>query len=316
MTIAPSDLRAMLDLETIMAADILVCSRSSAGGGVGGVGGSTGSRVRLLDCLIGQKKRLPTQTAKSLPMGVIVEIGRALDIETRMNLMLANKLFMEAFAIDERDAIRREYAAHLLKNMWYTLLGKASDKNYSMFFEFEDALRVDILPGKIRFVVNIENANSLSNVFPTAHGIADEVDDEYIIGIKLAERDDFGNNEATAGAIVDAIRQLSAGLTMLPPIAYAGNPTWLQKVKRLMGFNNPYQPLSLQPIFDKLAMYHISALPQSPRDDKAQAEQQAQQTKQAQPNTRNTRRRYLTTSQAIASAKNGTIIKRIRQLNA
>jgi hypothetical protein len=325
MTVETTDLRSMLDLENIIAADILVCSRFPYQNGAGLQGGSP-PHASLLDCLLGQKQKVSTSIAKSLPMGVIVEIGRALDMETRMNLMLANKLFMDAFAKEERDATRREYATQSLADMWHSLMGKATEKNYSMFFEFNSDdiaqhhfVRLDILPGKVRFIVDLAARDTLTNLFPLAEGIADEIDNEYIIGIKVAGYDDFSSNEAAPESIVDATRRLTFGMQMLAPAAYARNPSWLKKVKKLMGFSNPYQSVSMKPVFDKLALFHIAAEPPLSRPPPSTSSDS--NSNNNNNNTNNNQQRinnskpYLTTSQAIAAAKNGTIYKRIRQLN-
>ncbi len=265
MAVETADLRSMLDLESIIAADILVCSRSVRSG-VGSVAQQNGAGFRspgLLNCLLGQRQRLPSSTAKALPMGVIVEIGRALDIETRMNLMLANKLFMEAFSKEERNDLRRDLALQSLINTWRVLMQTGVDKNYSMFFEFESPdqqhmVRLNILPGSVRFVVDLESSNHLQRLFPNAEGIADEIDKEYIIGLRVATFDNLNSNKATPETIVSGIQRLTTGMQMLPPIAYSRNPSWFRKVKKLMGFSNAYQTLSMQPVFDKLALYHIN----------------------------------------------------------
>jgi hypothetical protein len=269
MAVDIADIRSMLDLESIIAADILVCSRISRSYYQNGAGarGPLGARASaLLDCLLGQKQKLPTSTAKSLPMGVIVEIGRALDMETRMNLMLANKLFMEAFSKEERNDFRNELAAQSLTNTWHSLMEKGIDKNYSMFFEFESAdkqrmVRLNILPGRVRFVVDIESRESLQRLFPMAEGFADEIDGEFIVATRVATIDNFSKNKVTPKTIVSAIQRLTIGMQMLPPIAYTRNPSWFKKMKKLIGFNNAYQTLSMQPVFDKLALYHIAAIP-------------------------------------------------------
>lgn len=243
MAIATADLRAVLDIEMILAGDILACQ---------------GIEHSMLACLMAQKQKLPLGAIKSLPMGVTIEIGPALDINTRQNLMLGNKLMMEAFSA---DLTRRKYAFQVLSDTWLTLFGNAAYNNYSLFFEFNN-LCIQILPGKVRFIVNATDAAVVQNLFPLAEGIRDPVDDDFIIGINIADTLGSGapnGNQASPMTIVDSIRQLPNNHIMLPPSTFAKSRNWLEKKNKLMGFGYKTKAVTMQPIFDKLFLFHISA---------------------------------------------------------
>lgn len=252
-----NSLRELLDLESILTGDILTCGRGQTGGG-----GSVFSG--LLSCVMGQKQKMTTDVAKSLPIGAIVEVGRALDIDTRRRLMFANKLFMEAFAPFERDETRRIYAAHVLKQTWKELLGSAADKRYMVFLEFEARvpLRVIVLPSRVRFIVPLGSKHVLETAFPSAVGIEDPVDDEFIIGLHVSQggqNTDLSNTENTCSPemLVERIIELSRGMRLLPPAAYIQNPSWLQRIKKLVGRREDNATPVMKPVFDKLSLYHL-----------------------------------------------------------
>lgn len=250
--VQPFDLRDVLDLETILAGDILVCaSPQQAGGGSLPMG--------MMSCLIGQRQKMTTEVAKSLPIGAIVEIGRALDINTRRHLMFANKLFMEAFAPYERDETRRIYAARVLTQTWGELLGSVADKRYMVFLEFGSgvresfSLRVIVMPSRVRLIVPLSDKQKLEAAFPLAVGIDDPVDDEFIIGLHVTEGDtDLSLNVCSPTTLVKHIVDLSRGMILLPPSAYIQKPSWLQRIKKFVG-RREY----LQPVFDKLSLYQV-----------------------------------------------------------
>ena len=241
MAIATSDLRAVLDLELILAGDILACKAVEHS---------------MLACLLVQKQKLPPS-----PMGVTIEIGQALDIDTRQRLMMGNKLMIEAFSA---DLIRRKYACQMLADKWLTLFGNAVDINYSLFFQFQNIntdLCVQILPGKVRFIISATSAVALQSMFPLAESITD--DGNYIIGINIvAAANASDGNQATPTTFVNAIGRLTADMSMLPPASYARNLSWLKKVQKLMGFMNHDTSALMSPIYDRLFIYHISAVPQ------------------------------------------------------
>ncbi len=208
---------------------------------------------------------------RALPMGVIVEIGCALDPKTRINLMLANKLFMEAFSKDERANFRKEFASESLANTWESLLEYASKKNYRMIFEFEPESHngyllgifcIVILPGKVRFNVgfNFSKQEVLERVLPKAIFEVDhtfEDDDEYL-EIKVSAIDRLDKNEASSKTIVKAIRMVTSGMLMMPPRAYTMNPSWLTRLQMYF-MGDRFDRYSLQPVFEKMAIYHVSA---------------------------------------------------------
>lgn len=237
MAVALSDLRAVLDLELILAGDILACKAVEHS---------------MLACLMAQKQKLPPSA-----MGVTIEIGQALDIGTRQNLMLGNKLMIEAFS---SDMTRRKYACQVLSDKWLKLFGKAVDKNYSLFFQFQNIntdLCVQILPGKVRFIISATSAVALQSMFPLAESVTD--DGDYIIGINIvAAANASDGNQATPATIVNAIGRLTSDMSLLPPTSYARNSSWLKKVQKLMGFMYSDTAALMSPIYDRLFIYHIS----------------------------------------------------------
>lgn len=212
-------------------------------------------------------------------MGVIVEIGRTLDPKTRMNLMLASKLFMEAFSKEEREEFSKELASESLTSTWATLLGKATTQNYRMVFEFEQEsdnggclvpVYIVISPGKVRFDVNFSFAKRdiLERFLPGALFDVDHTfeDDDEFMEIKVSNIDRLDRNEASPKTIVRAIRMVTSGMSMLPPRAYTRHLSWLTRLR--MRFTGDVtsriqatRQYSLQPVFEKLAMYHVSAPP-------------------------------------------------------
>lgn len=242
MAVSSSDLRAVLDLELILAGDIIACK---------------GVEHSMLACLMAQKQKLLPSAITALPMGVTIEIGQALDIGMRQNLMLGNKLMMDAFS---GDFPRSKYACQVLSDTWLTLFGKTDERNYSLFFQFQNIntdLCVQILPGKVRFIISATSAVALQSMFPLAESITD--DGNYIIGINIVASD---RNPATPTAIVNAIGQLTSNMSLMPPASYARKSAWLEKVQKLMGFMNHDTAALMTPIYDRLLIYHISAVPQ------------------------------------------------------
>jgi hypothetical protein len=241
MAVATSDLRAVLDLQLILAGDILACKEEHS----------------MLACLMAQKQELPPNAITALPMGVTIEIGQALDIDTLQNLMMGNKLMMEAFS---SDLTRRKYAYQMLSATWFTLFRNTIDKNYSLFFEFQNInteLSVQILPGKVRFIISATSAVTLQNMFPLAESITD--DGKYIIGINIvAAANASDGNQATPTTIVNAIGRLMFDMSMVPPASYARSVSWLKKVQKLMGFMNHDTAALMSPIYDKLFIYYIT----------------------------------------------------------
>lgn len=296
------------DLESILSGDILVCERVQDGG-------AFNMRHPLLKCLLRQKKQLPTRQVANvaqLPMGVIVEIGRTLDVETRKNLMLANKLMIDAFSNEDREETKSEYASYMLAKTWRTLFDTAVTKNYSLNFRFERQNKVvDVIissDGNKLFItlsINTTHKESLQKALPLAQMKESVNDNKSSIYLDITHDSVHENtrgkdNIATPTTVINALHRLTYGMEMLPPSAfrYTIFSRYARKTTRV------------KPIFEKLSMYHIQM--KQPPQNSAQNFQNAQNVQSTQ---RIRSAKYLTTSQAIEAARNGTIMQMIHDLH-
>lgn len=213
------------DLEKILAGDILICERVQTGGALFNM------QHPLLKCLLRQKKKLSTPEVKELPMGVILEIGRALDVETRRNLMMANKLMMNAFTKEDRQETSAEYASYMLANTWKTLFETSAKKQYNMLFRFEQRrqrtyVELEIGPAKIKISVSSNHIATLQDALPQAQMQRDiYTRNKWYVDLSITYDSIYENNEgkdniATPSTVIDVISRITYGMEMLPPSAY------------------------------------------------------------------------------------------------
>jgi hypothetical protein len=271
----------------------------------------------LLKCLLRQKNKPSSPDVKQLPMGVSVEIGRTLDVETRKNLMLANKLMMDAFSKEDRAETKAEYASYMLAKTWKTLFETAAKSEYSLYFRFEQQrtyvdVEIQCNNNKLSIVLTV-NANyraTLQKALPKAEMrmTLDGRNDKWNIYLNITYDSSYENNRgknniATPSTVVNAINRITYGMEMLPPSAYKYSSFRFTLFSRYTNKTS-----RLKPIFEKLSIYHAETRPPTQNAQNVQNVQNVQNTQRVQP------AKYLTTSQAIQAARNGTIMQMIHNL--
>lgn len=193
----------------------------------------------------------PRPEVKQLPMGVIVEIGRTLDVETRRNLMLANKLMMNAFTDEDREEITAEYASYMLAKTWKTLFETAVKTKYSLYFRFEQKrnhVDIEIRSDVITITVNKNKRAALQKALPQAEMRTGMMGyNKWYIYLHITGKD---------STVIDAISRLTSGMKMLSPSAHQ----WSSSIFAWRRYSRANKTLVLKPIFDKLLNYHAETV--------------------------------------------------------